>query len=75
MMGDKLRDPKESREPLQCWGCGGYHMLRNYLHRNGNVSQVHSIQRPETVGQVARTIPRIYVALEDFQEDHQSTMV
>ena len=22
MMGDKARDPKETREPLQCWGCG-----------------------------------------------------
>ena len=25
--------------------------------------------------QVARTIPRIYAALEDHEEDHQSTMV
>ena len=27
------------------------------------------------MGQVVRTIPRIYAALEDHQEDHQSTMV
>ena len=27
------------------------------------------------VGQVARTIPRIYAMLEDHQEDHQSTVV
>ena len=27
------------------------------------------------MGQVARTIPRIYAVLEDRQEDHQSTMV
>ena len=27
------------------------------------------------MGQVARTIPRIYAALEDLQEDHQSTVV
>ena len=27
------------------------------------------------MGQVARTIPRIYATLEDFQEDHQSTVV
>ena len=32
MMGDKPRDAKEPREPLQCWGCGGDHMLRNYVH-------------------------------------------
>ena len=66
MMGDKPRDTKEPREPLKSWGCGGDHMLRNCLHRNGNVSQVHNIQGAEIVGQVARTIPRIYAALEDF---------
>ena len=27
------------------------------------------------MGQVARVVPRIYVALEDRQVDHQSTMV
>ena len=70
MMGDKPRYPKDSREPLQCWGCGGDHMLRNCLHRNGNVIQVHNIQGVEIVGQVARTIPKIYAALEDRHEDH-----
>ena len=75
VMEDKPRDPKEPREPLQCWGCGGYHMLRNCLHQNGNVSQVHNIQKVETLVQVVRTIPRIYATLEDCQEDHQSTMV
>ena len=50
-------------------------MLRNYLHQNGNVIQVHNIQGVETVVQVARTIPRIYAALEDLQADHQSIVV
>ena len=50
-------------------------MLRNCLHQNGNISQVHNIQGDETMGQVARTIPRIYVAQEDRQADHQSTVV
>ena len=27
------------------------------------------------VGQVARDVPRIYAALEDHQEDHQSMVV
>ena len=27
------------------------------------------------MGQVERFVPRIYVSLEDIQEDHQSTMV
>ena len=74
-MGERPRYPKEIREPLQCWGCGGPHLRRKCPRRNGNVSQAHNIQKEETVGQVARTVPRIYAALEDLQEDHQSTMV
>ena len=48
---------------------------RNCPHENGNVSQVHNTQGAEIVGQVARTIPRIYAALKDCQADHQSTVV
>ena len=33
------------------------------------------MQEAETMGQVARAIPRIYAALEDRHADHQSTMV
>ena len=50
-------------------------MLRNHSHQNGNVIQVHNIQGAEVVGQVVRTIPRIYEALEDLHADHQSTVV
>ena len=75
MMGDKPRDPKDPREPLQCWGGGGNHVCRNCTYYNGNVCQVHNIQGAKTMGQVARTIPRIYATLEDLQEDHQSTVV
>ena len=43
-------------------------MLRNCLHQNEIVIQVHNIQGPETMGQVARAIPRIYAAVEDLVE-------
>ena len=33
------------------------------------------IQEAENVGQVARIVPRIYVALEDHQANHQSIVV
>ena len=39
------------------------------------MSQTHNIQEAETVGQVARPIPRIDAALEDYQADHQSNVV
>ena len=42
---------------------------------NESARTYYNIQEEETVGQVARVIPRIYTALEDHQEDHNSTMV
>ena len=50
-------------------------MRRNCPLENGYVRQVHNIHGAETMGQVARTVPRIYATLEDCQEDHQSTVV
>ena len=47
-------------------------MHRNFPLDYGYVRKAHKIQEEESVGQVARTVPRIYVALEDLQEDHQS---
>ena len=75
VMGGKPRNPKENREPLQCWRCGGPHLCRNFLLENGNVRPTYNIQEAETMDQVARTIPRIYAELEDLQADHQSTVV
>ena len=42
---------------------------------NESARPTYNIQEAETVGQVARAVPRIYAALEDRQVDHQSTMV
>ena len=37
--------------------------------------QLITFRNLETVGQVARAVPRIYAALEDCQDDHKSTVV
>ena len=50
-------------------------MHRNCPLENESASPAYHIQEVETVGQVARVVPRIYAALEDRQEDHQSTVV
>ena len=50
-------------------------MHRNCPLENESARIDYSIQEAETVGQVARVVPRIYAALEDLQEGHQSTMV
>ena len=58
-MGDK------PRETLQCWGYGEDHWLKNCPYQNGSAKDVHNIQEDELVGEVAKTILRIYVALEE----------
>ena len=70
VMDDRSRNPKEIREPLQCWKCGGPHMHRNCPLENESARPAYNIQEAETVGQVARAVPRIYAALEDRQADH-----
>ena len=50
-------------------------MCRNCPLENESARPAYNIQEAETVGQVARAVPRNYVALEDRQADHQSTMV
>ena len=50
-------------------------MRRNRPLENENASLAYNIQEAETMGQVARDVPRIYAMLEDLQADHQLTMV
>ena len=50
-------------------------MRRNCPLENESARPDYNIQEAETVGQVARAVPGIYAALEDCQEDHQSTVV
>ena len=50
-------------------------MRRDCPLGNENARPSYNIQEAETMGQVSRVVPRIYAALEDRQEDHQSTVV
>ena len=50
-------------------------MCRNFPLENEIARPAYNIQEAETAIQVARAVPMIYAALEDRQEDHQSTMV
>ena len=50
-------------------------MHRNCPLENESVRPTYNIQEAKIVGQVAREVPRIYAALEDRQEDHQSIVV
>ena len=50
-------------------------MHRNCPLEGENPRPTYNIEEAETMGQVARSVPRIYAALEDRQADHQSTVV
>ena len=50
-------------------------MQRNFQLETENARPAYNLQEAETVGQVVRVVPRINAALEDHEEDHQSTMV
>ena len=50
-------------------------MCRNCPLENESARPGYNMQEVETLGQVARAVPRIYAALEDLQVDHQPTMV
>ena len=50
-------------------------MRRNCPLKNESARPAYNVQEAETVGQVARAVPRIYAALEDRQADHQSVVV
>ena len=50
-------------------------MHSNFPLDNESARPNYNIQEVETVGQVVREVPRIYAALEDRQEDHQSIVV
>eukprot|EP00253_Pinus_taeda_P007038 PITA_07038 len=63
-----------ARPPIQCWGCGGPHYVKNCPQRKGN-EQVSQIHEASTVGDVGRNMPRINATLDDRQAEYQLTMV
>jgi hypothetical protein len=50
-------------------------MCMNYPHQKDNTKDVSPYPRGHYYVNVAQTIPQIYVALEDYQVDHQSIVV
>eukprot|EP00253_Pinus_taeda_P020294 PITA_20294 len=63
-----------TRPPVQCWGCGGPHYVKNCSQRKGT-DQISQIHEASTVGDVGRSMPRINAALDDRQAEYQPTMV
>eukprot|EP00253_Pinus_taeda_P008897 PITA_08897 len=70
----RLDNEGTARPPMQCWGCGGPHYIKNCPQRKGT-EQLSQIHEASTVGEVGQSIPRINAALEDRQAEYQPTMV
>eukprot|EP00253_Pinus_taeda_P028227 PITA_28227 len=62
------------RTPVQCWGCGGPHYVKNFPQRKGT-EQLSQIQEASTDGEIGRSVPRINAALDNRQAEYQPTMV
>eukprot|EP00253_Pinus_taeda_P012699 PITA_12699 len=70
----KMDAEGSNRPPVQCWGCGGPHYVKNCPQRKG-ANQISQIHEASTVGDVGRGMPRINAALDDRQAEYQPTMV
>eukprot|EP00253_Pinus_taeda_P011207 PITA_11207 len=62
------------RPPVQCWGCGGPHYIKNCPQRKGT-KQLSQIHEASTVGEIGHSVPRINSDLEDRQAEYHPTMV
>lgn len=63
------------REPLQFWGCGENHKLKDCPRRKEKRRGLHNLDSVAIVEDMARATSKIYAALEDQQANHQSTMI
>jgi hypothetical protein len=69
-IGKRPRQP-----PIQCWGCGGDHVLRDFPNRGGKVKIAYNVQQVEIVEDMGKSVPRIYAALDNKQAEFQSHMI
>ena len=54
----------ERKEPVKCRQCNGPHYASVCPNRKNSVSNIHTIQEEMTIGELARSLPRINAALE-----------
>jgi hypothetical protein len=61
--------------PIQCWRCKGDHMFIDCPHIGEKVRIFHNVQQDETMEDMGRNVPRIYIPLDNEQEKYQSHMI
>jgi hypothetical protein len=50
-------------------------MFRNCPHKGEKVRIVHNVQQDETMEDIGRSVPKMYAALDNKQEEYQSHMI
>jgi hypothetical protein len=55
---------------MQCWGCKRDHRFIDCPHIGEKGKVVHNVQKDETMEEMGRYVPRIYVALENKQVEY-----
>ena len=74
--GTSIGGWNNNMKEIKCWGCNGPHLYKNCPHNpNKKMAPISMLQEASIVNDIAKNIPRISVALEDKQADHQSTML
>jgi hypothetical protein len=63
------------KHPIQCWGCKGNKLYRDFPHKGERMRIVHNIQEDETIEDMGGNIPRMYASLDNKQSEYQSPMI
>jgi hypothetical protein len=68
--GKKIR-----QHHIQCWGCEGNHLYRDYPQKGERMRIFNNIHEVETMEYMGGSMPRIYASLDNKQEKYQSPMI
>jgi hypothetical protein len=66
---DEVGEQRLRQMPIQCWGCKENHKYKDCPHKNGKARAIHNVQQAETVEDMGSRMPRIYVALDNKQDE------
>jgi hypothetical protein len=53
------------KQYVQCWGCEGNHLYRDFPHKGERMRTFHNIQEDETVEDMGGNMSRIYASLDN----------
>jgi hypothetical protein len=65
-------EQKPMKKPIQCWGCGGDHMHKDFPQRGDKVRDVHNVQHTATIEDMGINVHRIYATLNNKHPEFQS---